>query len=79
MGVREVYAAQVEPHKPALALATAAWLKLLAITHEYQSAVMRGAEQDELERIRREAHDTLDANLDQNGHAATHARALLGL
>lgn len=64
-------------HKASLALATAAWLQLHGLTQAYQAAVLRGAGDDELERIRREAHDVLDANLDQNGHAALAVKALL--
>lgn len=65
-------------HKPALALATAAWLQLHGLTQQYQAAVLRGDVED-AERIRREAHDVLDSNLDLNGQAAVSTRALLGL
>ena len=65
-------------HKAPLQLATAAWLQLHGLTQSYQAAVLRGASQDELERIRREAHDVLDANLDFNSEAAHAVRSLLG-
>lgn len=57
-------------HKRALILATATWKQLHSLTQAYQAAVLRGDE-DDAERIRREAHDVLDSNLDLNGEAAT--------
>lgn len=57
-------------HRERLLRATAAWLDLLALTHAYQAAIMRG-DITEAEEIRARAHDVLDANLDLNGQAAT--------
>jgi hypothetical protein len=73
------YAGRVDAHRSITALATAAWMKLLAKSHEYQGAELAAASPDELERIRREAHDLLDANLDLNGQAARAVRAIIGL
>ena len=63
-------------HQKPLALATAAWIQLHGLTQAYQAAILRG-HIDEAERIRREAHDVLDANLDMNGQAAEAVRSLL--
>ncbi len=64
-------------HKGPLQLATAAWIQLHGLTQAYQAAVLRGASKDEIEHIRREAHDVLDSNLDLNGQAAQAVRDLL--
>ena len=64
-------------HKGPLQLATAAWIQLHSLTQTYQAAVLRGAPQDEIERIRREAHDVLDSNLDLNAQAATAVLSIL--
>lgn len=63
--------------RKALVLATAAWAQLHGLTQTYQAAILRG-DDDEAERLRREAHDILDSNLDLNAEAAHHTRALLG-
>lgn len=65
-------------HKRPLALATAAWQQLHGLTLAYQAAVLRGAQEVELEAIRREAHDVLDSNLDLNGEAAVETRKIIG-
>jgi hypothetical protein len=67
-----------QEHRAALANATAAWLNLLGLTHAYQAAILQG-KVEEAERIRGEAHDVLDANLDENAHAANATRAIIGL
>lgn len=64
-------------HKRPLALATAAWQQLHGLTLAYQAAIMRGDEAG-AERIRREAHDVLDSNLDLNGEAAVETRKIIG-
>ncbi len=63
-------------HSKPLMLATAAWYDVLGKTHQFQAAMLRG-DVEAAEVIRREAHDLLDANLDQNAEAATHVRKLL--
>jgi F0F1-type ATP synthase membrane subunit b/b' len=57
-------------------LATASWLRLLSITHAFQAAMIAG-DLDEAARLRVEAHDVLDANLDQRAEAAAGVRALI--
>lgn len=57
-------------------LATASWVRLLSITHALQAAHIMG-DLDEAARLRREAHDVLDANLDQRAEAAAVVRSLI--
>lgn len=66
-----------DEHKKPLQLATAAWMQLHALTQAYQSAVMRGADDAELEATRREAHDVLDTMLDLNAEAAVAVRTII--
>jgi hypothetical protein len=66
----------MKDHTSPLALATAAWMHLHGLTQQYQAAVMRGDAED-ADRIRREAHDVLDSNLDLNGEAARAIMAIL--
>lgn len=67
----------MRPHQRALALATAAWVQLHGLTQAYQAAILRG-DIDEAERIRAQAHDVLDANLDMNEEAAVAVRSVFG-
>jgi hypothetical protein len=66
-----------DEHKKPLQLATAAWMQLHALTQAYQAAVMRGADSEELESIRRETHDVLDSMLDLNAEAAVAVRSII--
>lgn len=63
-------------HREPLTRATAAWLDLLALSHAYQAAILRG-DVSEAENIRVRAHDVLDANLDHNGEAASAVRSII--
>lgn len=58
-------------------LAMAALTQLNGLTLAYRAAIMRGDEAG-AERIRREAHDVLDSNLDLNGEAAVETRKIIG-
>lgn len=63
--------------KRALGLAHAAMTQVTAVASEYRAAVMREAGIDELETLRRRAHDLLDAALDHEASAASaYLRAL---
>lgn len=57
-------------------LATASWLRLLSITHAFQAAMIAG-DLPEADRLRGEAHDVLDGNLDQRAEAAAGVVAIL--
>lgn len=64
-------------HKEALALATATLLEIIARGKATQAAVLRGDTPEAQEHIRREAHDLLDAYIDQMGDAAQHSLSIL--
>jgi hypothetical protein len=64
-------------HKKASALGTAALMDIISRAQATQAAVIRGAPQEELEAIRRETHDLVDAYLDHMTSAATHVRAFI--
>jgi hypothetical protein len=64
-------------HDRALTLASAAVMDLISRGQAYQAAVLRGAQADELERMRQEAHDVLDGYLDLSGDAAEAVKAIL--
>ncbi len=64
------------PHLPPN-LETEEEMRLRTSLQQYQAAILRG-DPDAAERIRREAHDVLDANLDLNAEAAMAVRAIIG-
>lgn len=66
-------------HKEAAMLGTAALMEIIARAQSTQAAALRGAPPAELEAIRREAHDLVDAYLDHMTDAARHTRALIEL
>ena len=64
-------------HNEALAMATATLLEIVARGKATQAAVIRGDSFASQEHIRREAHDLLDAYIDQMGDAAQHSLSIL--
>lgn len=64
-------------HKAEIAFAQAALLEIISRGQALQAAVLRGATQDEIETIRAETHDVLDAYLDHTASAATHVRQII--
>jgi hypothetical protein len=67
----------VADHKTPLALAQAALMEIISKGQAIQAATLRGAGRDEVEKIRAEAHDMLDAYLDRSSEAAAAVKALL--
>lgn len=65
-------------HKSHQQLATAAILDLSSRGRALQAAVLRNAPHSEIEKLRSEAHDLLDAYLDHETSAARSVRAILG-
>lgn len=64
-------------HKRPLILAAAAMAQLNGLAQQYQAAILRG-DQADADRIRAQAHDVLDSNLDLHGEAAAAVRAIIG-
>ena len=64
-------------HKAAANRATAAFIEIIARGRSLEAAIIRGDGQEAQERVRREAHDLLDAFLDQSAEAATAVRSIL--
>lgn len=65
-------------HKPPLLLATAALHSIIGQAQNIQAETLRGVGQDEIDRLRGEAHDMLDAYLDHMTEAAAKTLAILG-
>lgn len=61
-------------YKDHLLNATACWMDLQSLTQKYVAGELRGSSQEDLNEIRREAHDVLDAMLDHNGAAGRLSR-----
>lgn len=64
-------------HKDAAKLALAGMMDIVAKGRSLQAAVIRNAPAEDIEALRREAHDMLDAYLDHTADAAVHTRKLL--
>lgn len=64
-------------HRHSAALATSALMGLISRGQAMQAAVLRQASPEELETMRREAHDVLDAYLDHTTQAATAVRSII--
>lgn len=64
-------------HKRPLTLAMAALNELISRAQAMQAAAIRGDGQDAMETMRQEAHDVLDAYLDNTVEAGRAARAIL--
>ena len=64
-------------HRHASALATASLMDLISRAQAIQAATIRGAAPEEIEAMRKEAHDVVDAYLDRMAEAATFVRAII--
>lgn len=64
-------------HVEAGKLATSALVDIISRGRAIQAAVIREASPSDIENLRREAHDVLDAYLDHTASAATHVRQIL--
>jgi hypothetical protein len=63
-------------HKDAGKRATAALLKIVATARDLEAATLLGARREDIEVYRVQAHDLLDAYLDQTAEAAVAVRSI---